>query len=960
MLREVSKERNEGTMTTVEALKTPRVQTTGMFARPRGPDPAPTPTQVTREIRWEADAVQAGIKRYRAELNNRALADTAPGQRIMREIMDYFVRELAKFQEEAAAGIHGRGKKDDWTFVIQLLKPDALAYLTLRAIMSERPTENAHERLFTRCGTELANSIELEVSFRDWVAEERRNKREAKALGQPYQDLYERMCRRVKTVNQRTFRAWRKRLERLDREPWQKNTKTLLAANLLNAVTHGSEFFDVEMVQRGQVQRKARKPANVDAKPASGLKKTWKVIKLSDAAREMIEDEHTRLEIMRPPHRPMLCQPKPWQWEDAPPTPLGDDGEPDDDVEEVTGPGRYVGGYLHLSTDLIHNGPHRHTAALRDPLSEETLRAINTLQDTPWQINRAVYDVMREAMEAGSRLGGLLPPAEPEFLGDLFPDEVWASMSKEAKAKEKARREKIHTENAHNESHRYAWRFRLDMAKDVLDEPMIWFPHGADFRGRLYAEVTDLSPQGSDEGKALIQFAHGKPLGEDGLTWLYIRAASCYATEKTPTGEVQVDKLPFEGREQWAKGHLDRIHETADHPLDDLWWTEAEDPWCFLATCFEISAAVRSGDPHTFISHLPIPLDGSCNGLQHLSALGRDRDGALATNVIPSETGDRRDIYSEVAEVLKQLVAEDAGKGNELAREWQPKIKRALVKRAVMTTPYGVSERGIGRQLLKGRHTDGLEDETEAANYLQDRLVTAIDKTVSSATKIKAWLGEVAGALAAQDIPFRWQTPSGNTLQQAYWELKTKRVKTLAGQITLQVEQPVDPVIRKQQKEQDELRRRAVWQQHLAQGGDPRDRRKVMRQLAEDEGWDKRPKAGLRRTKQKKAASPNVIHSFDSAHLCRTVNACAEEWLLADFAMIHDSFGVHAADTTLLSDILRNEFLRIYEGTNWLQRIEDYIRGYAPDVKIPSWSEKITLGDLQLYPGVLHSQHFFS
>ena len=50
----------------------------------------------------------------------------------------------------------------------------------------------------------------------------------------------------------------------------------------------------------------------------------------------------------------------------------------------------------------------------------------------------------------------------------------------------------------------------------------------------------------------------------------------------------------------------------------------------------------------------------------------------------------------------------------------------------------------------------------------------------------------------------------------------------------------------------------------------------------------------------------------------------------------------------------------MYEGRNWLQDIEEYVRGYAPEVKIPSWSEYVELGDLQLYPGVLHSQHFFS
>ena len=69
---------------------------------------------------------------------------------------------------------------------------------------------------------------------------------------------------------------------------------------------------------------------------------------------------------------------------------------------------------------------------------------------------------------------------------------------------------------------------------------------------------------------------------------------------------------------------------------------------------------------------------------------------------------------------------------------------------------------------------------------------------------------------------------------------------------------------------------------------------------------------------------------------------------------------MHAADTTLLSDVLRKVFLRIYEGRNWLQDLEEYVCGYAPEVNIPSWSEYVTLGKLELYPGVLHSQHFFS
>lgn len=48
-----------------------------------------------------------------------------------------------------------------------------------------------------------------------------------------------------------------------------------------------------------------------------------------------------------------------------------------------------------------------------------------------------------------------------------------------------------------------------------------------------------------------------------------------------------------------------------------------------LAVCMEVAKAVQSGHPETFLSGLAVHQDGSCNGLQHYAALGRDVDGAM-------------------------------------------------------------------------------------------------------------------------------------------------------------------------------------------------------------------------------------------------------------------------------------------------------------------------------------------
>ena len=51
--------------------------------------------------------------------------------------------------------------------------------------------------------------------------------------------------------------------------------------------------------------------------------------------------------------------------------------------------------------------------------------------------------------------------------------------------------------------------------------------------------------------------------------------------------------------------------------------------------CYDLQAALGSGDPESYMSKLPIHQDGSCNGLQHYAALGRDESGGRAVNLLP-------------------------------------------------------------------------------------------------------------------------------------------------------------------------------------------------------------------------------------------------------------------------------------------------------------------------------------
>lgn len=67
------------------------------------------------------------------------------------------------------------------------------------------------------------------------------------------------------------------------------------------------------------------------------------------------------------------------------------------------------------------------------------------------------------------------------------------------------------------------------------------------------------------------------------------------------------------------------------------WWQQAEDPFQALAAAYEIRAAIASGNPATYVSHSPVMMDGSCNGLQHYAALGRDLEGGASVNLLKAD-----------------------------------------------------------------------------------------------------------------------------------------------------------------------------------------------------------------------------------------------------------------------------------------------------------------------------------
>jgi len=434
-----------------------------------------------------------------------------------------------------------------------------------------------------------------------------------------------------------------------------------------------------------------------------------------------------------------------------------------------------------------------------------------------------------------------------------------------------------------------------------------YFVYTCDFRGRVYSATSGLSPQGTDHGKALLQFADARPLGPRGLYWLKVHGANKY-------GE---DKSPYDARVAWIEERHEHWLRAAADPIGarDV-WENADKPYQFLAFCFEYAEACRLGA--AFRSRLPIALDGSCNGLQHFSAMLRDAVGGAAVNLTAAERP--ADIYQQVGDVatrklkgLRSLNSEEsAGAANwlDLFKEvWgDERMMRKLPKKPVMTLPYGSTRQACTETIFRWSQEEApkfFEANTgfRHALYLTPVLWGSIGEVVVAARQAMDWIQHCAGVLAKAGEPISYTTPLGFPVYQASREYQTRKIETqIGGRLQLR--------------------------------------------FAEDtEKLDSRH--------QRQGSSPNFVHSIDATHMMQCVARGAAEGI-SSFAMIHDDFGVHACDTELWHTIIREEFVALHSNNDVLASFKDQHEARS-EVKLPSLPPK---GSLDIN-AVLNSPYFF-
>lgn len=618
-------------------------------------------------------------------------------------------------------------------------------------------------------------------------------------------------------------------------------------------------------------------------------------VRPTDACLEWIAKHDEEMSMIFPDRMPMLIPPDPW-------TSAEDGG--------------YMLPHLRKMTPLIIKSPistahgRRWLAMYNSADMPQVYRAVNALQNTAWRVNAAVLRAVQAVMAANLRVG--VPQSQPyEFPpcplpketkpAELDPDSelaneflTWKSEMRAIHELESERRAKIVNTSR-----------IVRMAAEMSDKDF-WFVYRMDFRGRVYCATSGLSPQGTELAKALLRFRDGKVLGKDGWFWFRVSGANRYGK----------DKISFEDRVKWIDEQSDAWRACATDPIGNRSvWGEADEPYQFLAWCIEYNNAHNAiGGPETFKSYIPIGMDGSCNGLQHFSAMLRDDVGGRAVNLTPSNKPS--DIYQNVADVmtskLRMLAPTDPAAANWLALFNHMGLQgapRKLTKNPVMTLPYGSTERTCCDSIMQWYTENGDNFFPKAtafkhALYLSPILWSSIGDVVIAARAAMAWIRKTAGVVARSGHPLLYKSVLGFPVKQQNEKTKTEIITTyLSGRLRVAIDVPTG--------ELDSIR-------------------------------------------MQNGSAPNFVHHIDVTHMFMTVNGMLDAGI-THFAMIHDDYGCHAADIAAMHRIIREQFVQLYHNNDLLENFRVQLEQNA-GVKLPP---PPSAGSLRIQD-VIDSPYFFS
>lgn len=449
-----------------------------------------------------------------------------------------------------------------------------------------------------------------------------------------------------------------------------------------------------------------------------------------------------------------------------------------------------------------------------------------------------------------------------------------------------------------------------------------------DSRGRFYALSSYLNEINSDRVKGMLSFANPKKLGPTGLEEMYHTIANHY-------GE---DKLSHKDKVKFVEDKYYEFISMGKDPYNKTGWMLTESPFQFLNSVVELAELddhfVNCGKTEDFESHLLNPRDGSNNGVQHLMSLAGDSKNGHLVNVRKTKDGRPGDLYTFVAEKVRDKIIGDASNETELAfkyydlyfktierlrnrfriaeanndprvdykkkviKYYQRKFKKQLqmtdniywakgkftikewrktIKRCCMTYSYSATVTGMGNQVLEDTmDIDNvyLANKNHSAARLLGARVYQIMETEfpEVASVMKLFKDNCNAYIKKHDKQYRCDTIISNfPFVQDYWAYKNVRVKMSDGLYVQNIDKSFGWL--------DEFK--CTIQSDLPI---------------------------INKSKSLASVSPNTIHGLDALHLMMVIDECD-----FDIATAHDSYSSHACNVQDMQKVIREKFKLIQD-----------------------------------------------
>lgn len=600
---------------------------------------------------------------------------------------------------------------------------------------------------------------------------------------------------------------------------------------------------------------------------------------------------------------------------------------------------------------VIKNYSEEHITDLAEAISEDApwIQGINKMQATGWQINKDVYHVVNRDFQGMKRI----PPKRP-FLGTKksVDDAFDALKALDTPSNRGRYNQAVKLWNKELEVLKIISKnMELDVTRakaEYLKDLGTFYQYvECDYRGRAYYYEPTMNYQGPDIARGLMQFEEGVVLTRSGLKWLAIHTAcsynQVYEIDEIPTWanpvyktileeqqleSISVDKMTLEDREKWTWENLDMILDSRDTLVS------CEKSVVFLACCLEWFKYIA--DPEGHLSHLPVPIDGSCNGYQHSAAISRDATTGALVSMTEQEVP--ADLYVTAAQELNRrnpsfFSARPAMK--------MKHIRKGIAKRAVMTRAYSAGKDKISESMYQDCHTEGYTDAFNIdmldCQTLGSEMYELIKDVCPGATRTMKFLQALA---VFQLGSFDTYDNTGKKIS------KTKKKKLHARkQVLKKIKEPTTEDLTElndisKTLDSYEVRctrgngsRHLDWHTpsgfHVIYESFLEKDWKVRSTIPGFSGGESAQNGRIRHVLKEKTnfpdvqgyqagISPNWIHGEDSAHMMCILAG----WDKA-FAGVHDSFSTHASYVEELSDLTKEVFIQMYNIENPYQDIVD-------------------------------------